>query len=292
MTHVFSARPQASRKVGFTLIELLVVIAIIAILASVLFPVFARARENARRSSCQSNLKQIGLGILQYVGDYDEMMPKVYFYDSVHNSWDSGYGLADPSTAVGSATINYKWMDAIYTYVKSEQVFVCPSASKDGVGVDATHTWMIPVNKYLYRGGGTGTAAFGSYGLNGSYAGCDYVHSPPGNKITIIQNSSETVLAADTNGEPSFGPIDGSFQYSINTSFGTPVFALQGANFGDQEQNHQTVVARHLETTNVLYADGHVKAKKLDEFAPTKSLPWRQFQPNGNIHTSLTVEND
>ncbi len=64
-----------SRKTAFTLIELLVVIAIIAILAAILFPVFARARENARRSSCTSNQKQIGLGILQYLQDYDENFP-------------------------------------------------------------------------------------------------------------------------------------------------------------------------------------------------------------------------
>lgn len=60
---------------GFTLIEILVVIAIIALLAAILFPVFARARENARRTSCASNLKQIGLGIMQYTQDYDERMP-------------------------------------------------------------------------------------------------------------------------------------------------------------------------------------------------------------------------
>jgi prepilin-type N-terminal cleavage/methylation domain-containing protein len=65
----------APRQRGFTLIELLVVIGIISVLAAILFPVFGRARENARRSSCKSNLKQIGLGIMQYTQDYDEMMP-------------------------------------------------------------------------------------------------------------------------------------------------------------------------------------------------------------------------
>lgn len=92
---------------GFTLIELLVVIAIIAILAAILFPVFARARENARRSSCQSNLKQIGLGLLQYKQDYDENFPVQ----------DSG-ALTDDSV---------RWAYAIQPYIKSEQLFQCPS---------------------------------------------------------------------------------------------------------------------------------------------------------------------
>jgi len=98
------AHRPTTRK-GFTLIELLVVIAIIAILAAILFPVFARARENARRSSCQSNLKQVSLAIKQYTQDYDEQFPF------------EGTGLA----------ANPGWSYSIQSYVKSEQLFQCPS---------------------------------------------------------------------------------------------------------------------------------------------------------------------
>lgn len=102
---------------GFTLIELLVVIAIIAILAAILFPVFARARENARRSSCLSNMKQIGLGIMQYTQDYDEKYPQAYWYKN-----DSG-----------DAQGYMQWSGSIRPYVKSSQLFVCPSDTNGGL---------------------------------------------------------------------------------------------------------------------------------------------------------------
>ena len=99
---------------GFTLIELLVVIAIIAILAAILFPVFAKARENARRASCQSAQKQILLGVMQYTQDYDETYPFSYGF------WPNNCG-------------SY-WPIEIYPYVKSSQIFMCPSATKPTAG--------------------------------------------------------------------------------------------------------------------------------------------------------------
>ena len=103
-------RPVAGRGRGFTLIELLVVIAIIAILAAILFPVFAQAREKARQTGCLSNLKQIGNALTMYVQDYDEILP------SPDHATDGPSSLNDP-----------KWMDRIYPYARNEQLFNCPS---------------------------------------------------------------------------------------------------------------------------------------------------------------------
>ncbi|MCX7598387.1 MAG: DUF1559 domain-containing protein [Armatimonadetes bacterium] len=105
---------------GFTLIELLVVIAIIAILAAILFPVFARAREKARQTSCLSNLKQVGLGALMYAQDYDEILP------------------------CGDRTAQVWWYEIIQPYIKNRQIYVCPSWAGSSLGYGINSCMMCP----------------------------------------------------------------------------------------------------------------------------------------------------
>ncbi len=124
-----------TQRKGFTLIELLVVIAIIAILAAILFPVFARARENARRASCQSNMKQLGLGIMQYTQDYDEQNPR--------GSFD--YPLRDGQ---GRAT----WDTAIYPYTKSAQILQCPSDTRSTISDPGYGDMAVAVPGYASKG--------------------------------------------------------------------------------------------------------------------------------------------
>ena len=105
------------RKSGFTLIELLVVIAIIAILAAILFPVFAAAREKARQTTCASNEKQLGLAFIQYGQDYDETMPTGTAY---------AVGSSGPDTTWPCGGRGWGWAGQIYPYVKSKGAFTCP----------------------------------------------------------------------------------------------------------------------------------------------------------------------
>ncbi len=128
---VLTCIPYCSRRQGFTLIELLVVIAIIAILAAILFPVFAKAREKARQTSCASNEKQLGLAFIQYVQDNDETMPS-------GSGWDG-------------STDNKGWAGRIYPYAKSTQLYKCPDDATDNLGYAA--------NEDALPGQGKGTIA-------------------------------------------------------------------------------------------------------------------------------------
>jgi len=131
------------RRSAFTLIELLVVIAIIAIIAAILFPVFAQARAAARKTSCLSNLKQLGLGFLMYSQDYDETFPGIRFGNNAGEGW--------PWTVFpGSVDWNGVFTHGIQPYVKNKQILQCPS------GTD-TNRWSgsngigYCYNEYLYN---------------------------------------------------------------------------------------------------------------------------------------------
>ena len=227
------------KRRGFTLIELLVVIAIIAVLAAILFPVFARARENARRSSCQSNLKQIGLGLLQYSQDYDEVMIADWYGPTGNSS-------SDPTTA---ANAGYKWMDASQPYIKSTQVFNCPS-----------DTWTATHERYAHVGDLTAstTTKYGSYIINNGYGANVPNRTPsvshPFSSINDLVKQSEATQPAET-----VWVIDGSAGFTFN---------IIGTTLDDTDNNDNTLnkngIARHLETINILFVDGHVKSQKLE----------------------------
>ena len=166
---------------AFTLIELLVVIAIIAILAAILFPVFARARENARRSSCQSNLKQIGLGILQYSQDYDEKLVFMYHEDLLGPRY-------------------YMWYD-INPYIKSGQLWKCPS--------DPVDRSLVPIERTV---GFYGSNAFPSPNVQfSSYLSNYNIFKPSG--VGAALSSINMAQFENTAERISLGEINGNYQY-------------------------------------------------------------------------------
>jgi prepilin-type N-terminal cleavage/methylation domain-containing protein/prepilin-type processing-associated H-X9-DG protein len=139
------------KKHGFTLIELLVVIAIIAILAAILFPVFARAREKARQTSCLSNLKQIGLSHQMYAQDYDECFTKYQGYWS-SDLWDGAAGVY--------------WYDRLMPYMKNHQILYCPSDSDHDSatagGSAQAYKCDYTYNQFIGQSGGAAMAQVGS----------------------------------------------------------------------------------------------------------------------------------
>jgi prepilin-type N-terminal cleavage/methylation domain-containing protein/prepilin-type processing-associated H-X9-DG protein len=183
----------ARRRLGFTLIELLVVIAIIAILAAILFPVFARARESARKATCLSNLKQLGLGMAMYAQDYDELNV---------SCWHS---IGAQKQAVDETKVCETWDRMIQPYLKSIGTYACPSdigstkADVPGMG--------RPIRSYCYTGS-----------VGGGW--CPW--TPP-RSIAAIPRPSETIslIERDNCGGTVYGPTKGEWWWcSITDSEG------------------------------------------------------------------------
>lgn len=239
---------------GFTLIELLVVIAIIAILAAILFPVFARARENARRSACQSNLKQVGLAFAQYTQDYDERYP-------AGNGNTSG-------TFRGQG-----WLGPLFPYTKSLQLFTCPSQS-----IKPTNAAYF-ANSYAYNANLlTGTAA-GMTGRNLAQLNASAL------TVLAFEVNNNAVNSADAQagterdsvgGNVDSGDVDRGFLGTSNTIGFANLKVATGYMAGRTDSNYFTApdgTPRHFDGSNFLFADGHVKFLKPAFVSPGTAAP-------------------
>jgi prepilin-type N-terminal cleavage/methylation domain-containing protein/prepilin-type processing-associated H-X9-DG protein len=240
-----------SQKRGFTLIELLVVIAIIAILAAILFPVFQKVRENARRASCESNLHQLGLALIQYNQDADEKFPSGY-YNSASNL--VGYGAG--------------WAGEVYTYVKSTGVYKCPD---DSTAFNQGYPVSYAFNQNLYGGGSTGTLSAVSSPastvllceVQNDTAHIDYTTNDEGGGVgNQFASASVDGLDANVTGAK---PVDLITNYdgSYNNYGGRNTKYATGPMGGITPTNGTTyytgLTGIHTDGSNFLAADGHVK---------------------------------
>lgn len=235
----------ASQGHGFTLIELLVVIAIIAILAAILFPVFAKAREKARQISCASNERQIGLGLLQYTQDYDEMYPAKFSYGS-------------------------GWAGQVYPYVKSTGVFKCPDdpytpTAAGDYEVSYAYNFVLTRTDYASYNIGVGGNSTRLNAPAQTVLLCEVSGCPA--RITDLNETG----GAQTPGKTGYySPVtegyaiivDPTTQYAKGGDFGTGYMGrrgLQGFYTGAGGYTNTSPTGRHTDGSNFTFADGHVK---------------------------------
>lgn len=245
-------------RFAFTLIELLVVIAIIAILAAILFPVFAAAREKARQTTCASNEKQLGLAFYQYVQDYDELCPIILSQVPVVEPAHLFYS---PINAYGSNGQTYyypEWADMLYPYIKSSGVYHCPSDYITQNQCANCVSYMS--NRYLgwypQENPVTNTAPCG---VNRDYCGDDPWAlgkiATPSSTVFLTEYGEAQCTQTGYVGPQTrrcygdYEPLSGQSWYANFNSF----------TFNYNPNNFFNVTGPHTKGGNFLYIDGHVK---------------------------------
>ena len=257
-------------KKGFTLIELLVVIAIIAILAAILFPVFAQAREKARQTSCLSNCKQIGTALQLYCDDYEETLPPIAY--GIPKSTSTSEDQAQP---YGRFVVNtwglvpgnwhYTWMDSLFPYVKNLNMYCCPSnTGKQGINRKPDTVAGYAVNCNI-----TSAGLFNSAGSIAVYQAAYAADNnnpvvPAGVSLSQIKSTADFVFCCDALSAPS-----GSYIFNIPVIGPALFWYSEYGNSGKEAVSGGNKPLRHNGGANFTMADGHAKYFKKGNDNPT-----------------------